>query len=103
MAPEKRFNVVWSGVRRNEVKRLIERAIQADTQERLAAALDTIRRRLETDPWNFGDMQFNRRHMRTVVHLVIIPPVSLYYDIHMDEATVFIGSITGLSGSGLEE
>lgn len=88
--PGPEYEVPISGAVRDLLVRLSDQAAADGRRTEFLAALNTISRRLRTDPTGFGEEVFDLRALRLTVKVAVILPLAVEFGVYPDRRLVFI-------------
>jgi hypothetical protein len=94
------YQVVYSEVVRNSLKELHARAAQNGREQDVLSALQTIDRRLHSDPLVFGEPKYHYRALRLELRVGIEPPLVVHYTVHEELPLVFVKAFKALPRQG---
>jgi hypothetical protein len=88
--PDPEYDVPISGAVRDLLTRLQDEAVAAGRRGPFLAALNSISRRLRTDPATFGEEVFDLRALRLTIRVAVVIPLAVEFGVYPDRRLVFV-------------
>jgi hypothetical protein len=101
--PDHLYKIVFLGGQGALLRAYGAEAAKRGFLDSYVAAVQTIERRLTTDPSEWGDPQNRLRQLQLLLYHGIQSPLHLYYAVDEERRIVYVQEIKPLPGRGLED